>query len=171
MNPSASPSSPSGDLLTVYRHSLLARYTDQVDALGSDVEAVSDADRRRPLAPGEWSPHEVVWHVDAVESQVYQVRLARLVEEEHPLLADFDLEGWMAAHYTDQESTDAIVARIAQGRRTMRRRLEQVPVAAWGRTGFHSRWGTRTLMWWVERSISHLTEHARQLRGSQAAGQ
>ena len=171
MSPSESPSSPSGDLLTAYRHSLLGHFTEQVSALASDVDALSETDRKLPLASGEWSPHQVVWHVDAVETQVYQVRLARFLEEEHPLLPDFDLEGWMAANYSDQESTHSIVARIGEGRLAMRRRLEMAPVATWGRTGFHSYWGTRTLMWWVERSIAHLTEHALQLRGSQEAGQ
>ncbi|OGT28533.1 MAG: hypothetical protein A2Z17_04900 [Gammaproteobacteria bacterium RBG_16_66_13] len=163
------PSQPPADLLTAYRHGLLNHYVHQTGVLAARLESFPEAAQHRPLAPEEWSPHQVIWHVHAVEMQAYLPRLVRLLEASEPLLADFDGEAWMAEQYTSSESCASIVARVREARQEMRSRLEQAPVAAWARTGFHSYWGTRTVMWWVERSIGHVDEHARQLKGGSSA--
>ena len=163
------PFQPSADLLTAYRHGLLSHYVHQASLLAAPLETLPEEAQHRPLAPEEWSPHQVVWHVHAVEMRAYLPRLVRLLEESEPLLADFDGEAWMAGQYTDSDSCASIVARVREARQEMRSRLGEAPVAAWARTGFHSYWGTRTVMWWVERSIAHVDEHVRQLKGGSSA--
>lgn len=120
-------------------------------------------EEHRPIQPGEWSPHQVAWHVRAVETQAYLPRLEVLLAEDRPQLADFDGEAWMEQHYAPEEAGRRIVDDIHAARRAMCTRLEAAPEAVWSRVGEHSFWGARTLMWWVERSMAHVDEHILQL--------
>ena len=149
---------PAAELLETYRRGLLDTYQAQVDGLRQALQSRA-GDEHHPLEPGGWSPHQVAWHVRAVETQAYLPRLERLLTEDHATLQDFDGEGWMARHYTPDEAWERIVDELQTARRMMRRRLEISPDGVWSRVGRHSYWGSRTLMWWVERSIAHLDEH------------
>jgi hypothetical protein len=150
------------DLLTSYRRDLLQSYTAQAESLRRAL-----GDRRstmqESLEPGGWTPHQVIWHVRAVETQAYLPRLERLLARDGAELQDFDGDGWMATRYAADEPWQRIVDDFVAARQEMAARLDAAPVAAWSHTGRHGYWGSRTLMWWVERSLAHVDEHIGQL--------
>jgi len=153
---------PAADLLGTYRGGLLDAYGAQADGLRRALQSRA-GDEHSPLEAGGWSPHQVAWHVRAVETRAYLPRLEQLLTQDHPTLGDFDGDGWMARHYTADEAWERIVDDLQAARRSMQTRLEASPDSVWSRVGRHSYWGTRTLMWWVERSIAHIDEHIAQL--------
>lgn len=155
----------SDDLLTGYRRQLMARFLGQIPELHNHPSLTDAAGLHRPIKPGEWSPHRVIFHLRAVEAQAYAPRLRQILEHDHPELPDFDEGGWMAEHYQPDEPAQAILDSWQEVRRDVGRRLEGIPAEAWSRTGHHVYWGERTLQWWVERSLAHAEEHRRQLEG------
>jgi DinB superfamily len=157
------PRSPAADLLTGYRRDLLRQYLEQVETFRRILQGWSEDEEHRPIQPGEWSPHQVAWHVRAVEMQAYLPRVEILLAEEHPRLADFDGESWMERHYGREERGTQIVDDLHAARTAMAARLQDAPDAVWSRIGEHTFWGARTLMWWVERSMAHVDEHIQQL--------
>lgn len=150
------------DLLTSYRRDLLQSYTAQAEslrrALGDRGTTMHEA-----LEPGGWTPHQVIWHVRAVETEAYLPRLERLLARDGAELQDFDGNGWMARHYAADESWQRIIDGFLAARQGMAARLDAAPAAAWSHVGRHTYWGSRTLMWWVERSLDHVDEHLAQL--------
>ena len=157
------PRPPAADLLTGYRRNLLRQYLEQVGTFRRKMQGWSKDEEHRPLQPGGWSPHQVAWHVRAVEMQAYLPRLELLLAEDHAQLADFDGEAWMERHYVRDEAGSQILDDIRAARRAMVARLQAAPDEVWSRVGEHSFWGARTLMWWVERSMAHVDEHIQQL--------
>lgn len=157
------PPPPGVELLAAYRHDLLRHYLEQVDSLRASLQAWPEGLEHRPIQPGEWSPHQVLWHVRAVEIQAYIPRLERLLAQDHARLQDFDGQAWMEEHYTTQEAWPRMVADVLAARQRMSTRLEAADKEVWSRVGEHSYWGPRTLMWWVERCVAHLDEHLQQL--------
>ncbi|HET7009191.1 MAG TPA: DinB family protein, partial [Anaerolineales bacterium] len=76
---------------------------------------------------------------------------------------------WMKRHYSLSSDVSALLAEVKSLRQEMRARLERAPVSVWGHAGFNPYRGTRTLMWWVERSVAHVAEHIGQLANDQEA--
>jgi len=157
------PRPPAADLLTGYRRDLLRQYLELVETFRRKMQGLSKEEEHRPIQPGEWSPHQVAWHVRAVETQAYLPRVQILLAEDGAQLADFDGEAWMERHYAPDERGTRIVDDIHAARRAMTARLQAAPDAVWSHIGQHSFWGARTLMWWVERSTAHVEEHIQQL--------
>lgn len=152
-------------LLDDYRRELVARYRNQVEVFRRHMAALDDRALRAPIKPGEWSPHQVVFHSAAVDQQAYGPRLGRILREDRPQLDDFDGDRWMAEHYEPSEPVGGMLDRWQALRQENAALVEAVPPTAWNRTGRQSFWGERTLQWWVERAVEHADEHLRQLRG------
>ena len=153
------------DLLKAYRGRLLARYRDQVEGFAAHLARLDDAAARLPIKPGEWSAHQVLFHVCATDELAYGPRLRRILLEDRPALEDFASEAWFAGHYDAGEPARAILERWRSVRQTYAAEVEAAPRQAWSRTGRQSYWGERTLQWWVERAVAHADEHRRQLMG------
>lgn len=148
-----------------YRRELLGRYLGQVDDYRSHVSGLTASAVRTAIKPGEWSPHQLIFHVRAVDQQAYGPRLEQILREDQPTLSDFDESEWMAAHYDPDETPAAILDGWASVRRRYADLLADVPPPGWSRIGRQSYWGERTLQWWVERAIAHAEDHWRQLLG------
>jgi uncharacterized damage-inducible protein DinB len=118
-----------------------------------------------PLAKGGWSPHQIVSHLEAVNREVYRVRLQRILDETNPVFEDFDEKAWMAVHYLPSVPMDELVAKFTDLCDEAAEWLEELPDEAWERLGTHPTRGTHTLEWWADRMEAHVTEHLAQLRG------
>jgi len=118
-----------------------------------------------PLAEGEWSPHQIVSHLCAVNREVYHLRMHRILDESNPLFEDFDEKAWMAAHYLPSVTMKALAAEFSKSCDEAAAWLEGLPAEAWERVGTHPTRGTHSLEWWAERMEAHITEHLAQLRG------
>ncbi len=158
---------PAADLLKAYRRGLLDTYEAQIEDLRRALHLHRGAEQT-PLEHGGWSPHQVAWHVRAVETQAYLPRLERMLAQDRVELNDFDGDGWMDRNYTTHEAWDRIVDDVRTARAALRAKLEAAPDGAWSHLGRHRYWGSRTLMWWVERSLAHVDEHIAQLSAGSA---
>lgn len=153
------------DLLDDYRRRLLARYLQQPEAYAEHLAGLDDRAARAPIKPGEWSAHQVLFHLGSVDEQAYGPRLRRILREGRPALEDYDGDGWMAERYDPTEPTQVILERWHSVRQDYAAEVAGGPPEAWSRTGRQSYWGERTLQWWVERAVAHADEHWRQLLG------
>jgi hypothetical protein len=150
------------DLLTSYRRDLLHSYLAQAESLRRALQDRGST-MQESLEPGGWTPHQVIWHVHAVETQAYLPRLGRLLARDGAELQDFDGNDWMAHHYAADKPWQRLLDDVQAARQEMAARLDAAPVAAWSHMGRHRYWGSRTLMWWIERSLDHIEEHLAQL--------
>ncbi len=153
------------DLLDAYRRRLLERFRLQPEMVQERLRGLDREGVRAPIKPGEWSAHQVIFHVRAADEQAYGRRLMRILQEERPELEDYDEVAWMKDHYDPEESSSAILVRWQSARRGWADLLDAAPPAAWSRSGRHPFYGERTLQWWLERAVAHAEDHRRQLEG------
>ena len=153
--------------LWAYRERLLERHAHQVAAFRAVLEAIPAGRLSQPAADGGWSAHQLAVHVRDVETQAYIPRVHRLLAEADPLLANFDAEAFMAAHYDPGEPVSRIADDIDQARRALRAALPFDAAQAWSRTGRHPALGVRSVQTWVERAVAHFDEHLLQLEALQ----
>lgn len=116
-----------------------------------------------PAAGGGWSALEVLAHLRDADEEVYLPRLARVLAEDLPRLADVDLTG--DARVAAYAALDAAVVLAAW--RAARERLVAALAprsrADWGRAGIHSLRGPFPLGAMVRDWVEHDLSHRRQL--------
>lgn len=151
------------DPLGRYREGLINRYAQQADALRAAIGAKDASELHSAPAPGEWSPHQVLAHVAAVESQAFVPRLKRIASEEHPDLPNWDEGAWMATQYDAGGDAETWLDMFETARQEGLDLVQGLAEDDWNRTGRHPSHGDRTLQWWVEYSVSHTDDHLDQL--------
>lgn len=149
--------------LEAYLQQLIESYRHQTQRLRQAAARFSEPELRRPLAQGEWSPHQVLVHVVAAEEYALLPRFERILEEETPHLEDWDQDRWMDEHYQPDQPVEAILDRFETLREGFVPRLEGLEMEEWNRSGFHPYRGQRTLLWWLEYDVHHVREHLGQL--------
>jgi len=150
--------------LLAYRQNLLANLAGIVSELRQAAVDMPDAGWHTPAAPGQATPHQVLAHLRALESQAIMVRLRRVLDEDEPHLPLFDDDEWMAAHYDPAEPVQSILDDYGDLRQQELSWLNNLPSAAWNRTARHPWWGVRTLQWWVEQGQLTARQHLEQLQ-------
>jgi hypothetical protein len=108
-----------------------------------------------PAPAGEWTPHQVLLHLLAVEEQVWQARLHQLATEPEPHWAWF--EPGLAAFEAD--SWDAVLEAFRAHRSATVATLDGLDEAGWARSGVHERFGRLDVAGVVRRAIDHDEEH------------
>lgn len=151
------------DILDDYRRRLIDRYRTQAEGLRSMMSRFSGESLHQPLEPGGWSAHQVLVHVRDAEARAFSPRVVAMVEQDDPEFADFDGEGWMAAHYTPAEPVPEILEEIRHVRELALQKIEPLNPGGWNRTGRHPARGRKTIQWWVEYAVAHTDEHLEQL--------
>jgi hypothetical protein len=151
------------DELLVYRKNLLSSLEGVVDELRQAATAIPDGAWHTPLGNGQSTPHQVLAHLRALESQAIMVRMRRILDEAEPYLPLFDDEGWMAAYYDPAEPGQSILDDYARLRQEELTWLRDLPPATWNRSARHPWWGVRALQWWVEQCLQTARQHLEQL--------
>ena len=113
-------------------------------------------------APERWSISEVLAHLAALE-QVYAERALRMMAEESPALAKYDLEGAVAHGEYSRGSAGEHLALFTRTRRSTLALLVGLPASAGARTGVHSELGTITLGEVLHEWANHDLGHIRQI--------
>lgn len=116
---------------------------------------------RKP-APERWSISEVLAHLAALE-QVFAERVLRMVAEESPALARYDLEGAKTRGEYSRGSAGENLALFTRARRSTLALLVGLPASAGARTGLHSELGTITLSEMLNEWANHDLGHLRQI--------
>ena len=115
----------------------------------------------RPVAAGEWGPAEIVRHLIAVESEVWQARIARLAAEDDPHWAW--TEPGLAPGF-DDAGLDEILAAFAGARANTTATVRALDEAGWARHGIHATYGRLDVEGLLGIAIDHDASRLDQLR-------
>jgi len=96
-NSSAATSATAPPVTTIPDPTLMARL--QLSVKGVDWAASLVAHRQHEQVDGEWSAHQHVSHLIAVETNVFQPRVQRMIDEDRPVFEPWDEEGYMTTAY------------------------------------------------------------------------
>ena len=145
--------------LVVYRDELLSALQGVVEKLSETAASISDKAWYLPPGQDGNTPHYTLAHLCALESQLFNHQLQRILSEDAPLLSIFDDVAWMASHYDPQEPAQRILADLNELRDQELVLLRGLPSAGWSRSARHPWWGIRTLQWWVELQLDYSYQH------------
>jgi hypothetical protein len=149
-----------------YREKLIKRLGEAAREFRAACEAVGDP-FVKVGGEGEWTLHQIASHTRDVEKLVYSERIYRTLNEDNPRFQSFDADEWMAAHYNRQESLAGILHEFTNTMDELCVILSGVLHEAWSRESSHPELGGGlTLQLWVERSLAHIEEHLRAVKGT-----
>jgi hypothetical protein len=137
----------------IRRAELLARFTESRPRIERAARA---ADGATDLPSGEWSAREVVLHLVAVETEVFQARLADLRRCRDPLWR------WVEPGTYDGpggETLDDAIALFAGCREDTLRRVAALDEAGWTRSGAHETYGVLDVGGLLRIAYDHDLEH------------
>lgn len=89
----------------------------------------------------------------AVEEDVIEYRLKKIIREEHPYLPAIKLEEVQRRYALDDESLSKLVEKFLEQRQELVRLLHSTPAIYWDRTGFHELEGHVTFEEFVRRMV------------------
>jgi hypothetical protein len=128
---------------------------------------LSDEQLGAPLAPGEWSPAEVLAHLRAADD-IQAMRAYMILTRDEPPLPAFDERVWsqVAGYLTlhPRASLDLYFRRRIE----LGYALRAVNAAAFDRAGMHEALGRLTLRALLENLAEHEEDHVAQLEAAQA---
>lgn len=112
--------------------------------------------------PERWSVSEILAHLAALE-QVYAERVRRIMAEDSPRLAKYDLDGAKARREYSRGSADENLEHFTRLRRASLALLAGLPPSACARTAIHSELGVITLAHLLNEWANHDLGHLRQI--------
>lgn len=112
--------------------------------------------------PERWSVSEILAHLAALE-QVYAERVRRIMAEDSPRLAKYDLDGAKARQEYSRGSADENLEHFTRLRRASLALLAGLPPSACARTAIHSELGVITLAHLLNEWANHDLGHLRQI--------
>jgi hypothetical protein len=135
---------------------LMARL--QLSAKGVDWAASLVRHRQHEQPDGRWSAHQHVFHLIAVEREVYQTRLRRMLAEENPVFADWDEQAHMEADHSPEGDVADLAEQFMKERECTFEIFKSLTPAQWAR---HGTWpgGEVDVAWVAERAVAHALEH------------
>lgn len=151
--------------LIEYREKLLARMREATvefcNACQSSADPFSKMD-------GEWSAHQIAFHVRDVEREVYGMRIRRTLNEDNPEFKNFDPDAWMETYYNRDEPLEKILSEFSSRMNEACDMLAGMPQTVWSRLSRHEALGKElTLQLWAERGLAHIEEHLSMLKKAQ----
>ena len=112
--------------------------------------------------PDRWSISEVLAHLAALE-EVYAERVLRIMAEDSPPLAKYDLDGAKARQDYTRGSAGENLGHFTRTRRSSLALLAGLPPSAGVRTAIHSELGSITLAHLLNEWANHDLGHLRQI--------
>ena len=117
---------------------------------------------------GEWTVHQIAFHVRGIEREVYGTRVRRTLQEDNPEFKNFDPETWMADSYNRDENLETILDEFSKRMNEVCDLLGDMPQEGWSRLSRHEALGKGlTLQLWAERGLAHIEEHLKALKKAQ----
>jgi hypothetical protein len=148
--------------LIEYRVNLLERLE---QAAREFVETCKTRDPLTPVADSAWTAHQIAFHARDVDKLVYGKRIQKTLDEDRPMFKSFNADGWMDAHYNQDEALEDVLDEFLKSVTRLRETLRGLPNEAWSRESRHETLGDGlTLQLWVERSLAHVEEHLKALK-------
>jgi hypothetical protein len=130
-------------------------------------ELCSGANTRRlssPLAPGKWTPLQVLRHLEGCDREVLLPRIERILAQADPFLPAWDQDRWMK-QYGDVNHLRAVILldEWARLREKIAITLFDLELEQWLRTGRHEERGPMSLYDVCAHFASHDDAHYRQI--------
>lgn len=147
-----------------YREKLIARLREATDEVTVLLEKSDD-----PFAKvnGEWTAHQIAFHLRGIDQMVYGMRIRRTLSEDNPMFQNFDPEKWMTENYSSDESLNIILNEFSTRMKDLCDLLSQMPQGGWSRLSRHEALGKElTLQLWAERGLAHLEDHLAALKNT-----
>jgi len=143
--------------LLEYRVKLVERLSEAAHEFQAACLAIKDPFQK---VDGEWTLHQIAWHTRDVDKLIYGERIRQTINEDHPEFKSFDADGWMAAHYNQDEALTGILDELIKNIEELCKTLRDLPLEAWSRESRHETiGGGLTSQLWVERDLQHIEEH------------
>ena len=136
---------------------LMARL--QLSVKGVDWASSLVAPWQHESVDGEWTAHQHVFHLLAVETLNFQPRLERILAEERPLLVRFDSQEFMATQYNTNDDIADLAERFMAARAETYERFKGLSADQWKRTGTWPDGNEVDLAWLAEKSLWHALDH------------
>jgi hypothetical protein len=138
------------------------------DILSAMMRTLRDAEARWKPAPDRFSIAEVMAHLCDVETQVFRVRLERMLNEDTPQLAIYDQEGIAAAGaYAGRDVHESLQGFRKQRADTLAS-VKGLPAEIGSRPGIHAELGSVTIVQlmneWAFHDLGHIRQIAELLR-------
>lgn len=131
-------------------------------ALDRLVAGLSDAELRRPEAPGKWSALDVLEHL-ADQETVDAFRFRTVVAEDEPPLQGYDQDRWAARLHYGAGGAEVVLAELAALRGRTLRLLRALDPAELTRVGHHVERGPESVAHIMLLKAGHDLVHRRQL--------
>jgi len=150
------------------RRELIDKYKDGYRVVAEALAGIDEATLDARIAPGKWSPREIVHHL-ADSEMTSAIRLRLLLAEERAEIRGYDQEKFARKLYYDRPHQLSLEAfRLA--RATTAEILDRMGAAEWAREGTHTEHGRYTVERWLEIYAEHAHSHAAQIRAARDAG-
>jgi hypothetical protein len=126
---------------------------------------LSATDPFAPLGEDGWNVHQIAAHTRDVNDLVYGLRAKRTAQEDNPEFQNFDGDAYMTANYDKNESLNELLDGFVKNVETLADLLKTLPAEAWSRESRHVTFGGGfTLQTWVERDLTHIEEHLKNIK-------
>jgi hypothetical protein len=135
-------------------------------AIQQALTAIGDEKLSVPIAPGKWSPAQIVAHLADCEV-AFGFRLRQTLTEDAPVLQPFDQDKW-AQVCSDVSAGEALAAFAAARAWNVQLLRKALPAAA-SKAATHPERGTMTFLTIVETMAGHDLNHLAQLQRIAAA--
>ncbi|MCC6318672.1 MAG: DinB family protein [Gemmatimonadaceae bacterium] len=141
----------------------LAVWAESADAIDALTAGLSEADARRPEAPGKWCIAQVLSHLVDTEI-VYGYRVRLIVAEDTPPIQGYDQDLWATRlHYTDDPlETLRNELRVLRGRNL--RFARGLSATERARVGLHNERGPESVWHIIRLLAAHDLLHRNQIR-------
>ncbi|HWL88209.1 MAG TPA: DinB family protein [Polyangiaceae bacterium] len=127
------------------------------------AQRVSAESARAAAAGAGFSFVEHAWHLADLEREAFSLRITRLLEEDAPVLPDFDGDREARVRRYRERDLEPAISAFAAERAANLARLERVPPPAWSRAGTQEGVGAVTLVDIPCRMLDHDRAHAAEL--------
>lgn len=140
---------------------LMARL--QLSAKGVDWAASLTAHRQHEQPNGEWSAHQHVFHLLAVERAVHRPRAERMVAVDSPSFTDWDQDAHMRNGYSKAQDVAELAEEFMRERERTFEFFKSLAPAQWARRGSWPEIGPVDVAWVAERAVAHALDHFKAL--------
>ena len=134
------------------------RLKTQLDCLPILLAGIDAGALHRKPVPDKWSARENLAHL-ARYQEVFVGRLDRILKETGPQLPRYSAEQDAEWPRWAQMHPDEVLTNMREMRLELIKRVERVSAADLSRTGVHARFGSMTLVQWMEFFLLHEAHH------------
>lgn len=136
---------------------LMARLQLSVKGIDWAASLVAPYQHRQP--DGEWSAHQHLAHLLAVERENYQPRIRRMAAESNPSLQSWESAGYMSERYRPDGDIESLAGELMREREATVGLLKALTKEDWCRTATWPDGKQVDLAWVAEKVLWHALDH------------